>query len=347
MEISINGRGVGLLHPPFVIAELSANHNGSFEQARRSIEAAKSAGAHAVKLQTYTPDTMTINCDAPDFLITGGLWEGYKLYDLYQEASTPFEWHRELFDYGKSIDITVFSTPFDESAVDLLEEMETPAYKVASFELVDLPLIRYIASTGKPIIMSTGMGNEFEIQEAVDTALRSGCKQLILLHCISSYPTPINKANLRTIPVLAERFEVPIGLSDHTLGITAAIAAISQGACVIEKHFTLSRHDPGPDSAFSIEPGELADLVQSTKDAWLSLGSGRLDRSEVETSNKKLRRSIYFVHDLPAGATVGPTDIRRIRPGMGLPPKMFDSLIGRRLKVSVSRGTATREDLFE
>jgi N-acetylneuraminate synthase len=347
-EFFIEGRRVGADQPPYIIAELSANHNGSFEQAKKSIEVAKSTGAHAVKLQTYTPDTMTINCDAPDFLVTGGLWDGYKLYDLYQEAFTPFEWHKDLFDYGKSIDVTVFSTPFDESAVDLLEELETPVYKVASFELMDLPLIQYIASTGKPIIMSTGMGSELEIQEAIDTAYRAGCKELALLHCISSYPTPINKANLRTIPALAERFKVPIGLSDHTLGITATISAISQGACIIEKHFTISRQYPGPDSRFSIEPQELTDLVQSAEDAWLSLGSPRLDQSrEAEASSKRFRRSIYFVQDLPAGATVGPEDIRRIRPGMGLPPKMFDSLIGRRLKKSVSRGTATREDMFE
>jgi pseudaminic acid synthase len=346
-EITLAGRRIGPDQPPYVIAELSANHNGSLERALQTLAAAKAAGADAVKLQTYTPDTMTIDCDLPDFRIEGGLWDGYTLYELYREAQTPFEWHEALFAAGRRLGITVFSTPFDESAVELLERLGAPAYKIASFENTDLPLIRAVAATGKPLILSTGMASVEEIAEAVETARSAGCRELALLHCVSSYPTPIDQANLRVIPELARRFGVVVGLSDHTLGTTAAIASVALGAALIEKHFTLSRAEKGPDSAFSLEPLELTELVRATHEAWQALGSGALLRPAAEAGSRVFRRSIYFVRDLPAGHVVGPEDIRRIRPGHGLPPKVFDALLGRRLKVAVRRGMATRWEYFD
>lgn len=347
MSFEINGRKIGPDHRPYIIAELSANHNGSLERALQTIDAAQRCGASAIKLQTYTADTMTIDCDQPDFMVKGGLWDGFKLYDLYKWAQTPFEWHRAMFEHARKIGITVFSTPFDESAVDLLERLEAPAYKIASFENTDLPLIRYVAKTGKPMIMSTGMATEEEIAEAVDAARSAGCQDLVLLHCISSYPAPMEQANLRHMPELARRFGALPGLSDHTLGTTASVAAVVLGACVIEKHFTLSRADKGPDSEFSIEPEELERLCRDTRDAWLALGKVGYQRQAAEAGSKVFRRSVYFVRDLPEGAVIGPEDIRRIRPGMGLPPKHFDALIGRRLRVGVMRGTATSWDQFD
>jgi len=347
MEISINGRSIGPAHPPYLIAEISANHNGCLDRAKQTIEAARISGADAVKLQTYTPDTMTIDCDAPDFRISGGPWDGYRLYDLYGEAHTPYEWHRELFDYGRSQGITVFSTPFDETAVDLLEELKTPAYKIASFELLDLPLIKYVGRTGKPMIMSTGMASEKEVADAIQAAREAGCTQILLLHCISSYPAPIDSTDLRKISTLAKQFDVGIGLSDHTLGNTAAIAAIALEACVVEKHFTISRLAGGPDSGFSVEPEEFKALAATIKDAWLSLGDGSFDRTQAESASKKFRRSIYFVKDLPAGAIVSEHDIRRIRPGFGLSPGYWDDLLGKELRVAVERGTPTSWELFK
>ncbi len=346
MAFSINNRLIGPGHPPFIIAELSANHNGSLDRALQTINVARECGADAIKLQTYTADTLTIDCSEPDFMIKGGLWDGYKLYDLYKWAQTPYEWHAEMFAHAQSLGMTVFSTPFDESAVDLLENLNSPAYKIASFEVVDLPLIHYVARTGKPIIMSTGMASEQEIEEAVTTAREAGCKDLLLLHCISSYPAPMEQANLLQIPELARRFGVATGLSDHTLGTTAALAAVALGACVIEKHFTLSRADKGPDSEFSIEPDELERLCRETRESWLALGNAGYTRQQAEQGSKVFRRSIYFVRDLPEGAVVGPEDLRRIRPGMGLKPKHFDEIVGRRLKKAVKRGTATAWDLF-
>jgi pseudaminic acid synthase len=338
MSFEIQGRKIGPGHPPYIIAELSANHNGSIDRALETINEAHRCGADAIKLQTYTADTMTIDCDLPDFMIKGGLWDGYKLYDLYQEAHTPYEWHPTLFEHARRLGITVFSTPFDESAVDLLESLYAPAYKIASFEVTDLPLIEYVARTSKPMIMSTGMASEIEIAEAVETARSAGCKDLVLLHCISSYPAPIDQANLRQIPALAQRFGVATGLSDHTLGTTASVSAVALGACVIEKHFTLSRAEKGPDSEFSLEPDDLRRLCADTRDAWSALGKADFQRQEAEESNRIFRRSIYFVRDLPAGAVIEAGDIRRIRPGMGLAPKHFNQLVGRRLKVSVARG---------
>ena len=347
MSFSIDGRAIGPDHPPYIIAELSANHNGSLARALETIDAAHRCGADAIKLQTYTADTMTIDCDTQDFLIRGGPWDGYKLYDLYKWAQTPFEWHQALFEHARKLGITVFSTPFDETAVDLLERLDAPAYKIASFELTDLPLIRYVAATGKPIIMSTGLSSEREIEEAVNAAREAGCTQLLVLHCVSSYPAPMDEANLRQIPELAKRFDVATGLSDHTLGTTASVAAIACGAVAIEKHFTLSRADKGPDSEFSLEPQELERLCRETKDAWSALGHAGYSRQKAEEGSRVFRRSIYFVRDLPAGAVVGPQDIRRIRPGMGLAPKYLDRLIGKRLKVAVTRGTATAGEQFE
>lgn len=347
MSFKIEDRDIGPDAAPYIIAELSANHNGSLERALATIDAAKACGADAIKLQTYTADTMTIDCDLPDFMIKGGLWDGFKLYDLYKWAQTPFEWHRAMFEHARKIGITVFSTPFDESAVDLLESLNAPAYKIASFELTDLPLIRYAAATGKPMIMSTGMASEMEIEEAVTAAREGGCRDLVLLHCISSYPAPLNQAQLRQIPELQRRFGVVPGLSDHTLGTVASVAGVALGACVIEKHFTLSRADKGPDCEFSLEPAELTCLCQDARDAWSALGRAGFERQQAEAASKVFRRSIYFVRDLPAGAEVTAEDIRRIRPGMGLPPKHFDELIGKRLKVAVTRGMPTRWEQFD
>lgn len=342
MKISINGREIGPQNPPYIIAELSANHNGNIERAFETIKAAHESGAHAIKIQTYTADTMTIDCDNEEFMIRGGLWDGYKLYDLYKWAETPFEWHKAIFDYAESIGITIFSTPFDETAVDLLESLNTPAYKIASFEATDLPLIRYVASKGKPMIMSTGMCSEQEIEDAVKAAREAGCKELVLLHCISSYPAPIDQANLTQMPNLAARFNSLPGLSDHTLGTTASVAAVALGACVIEKHFTLSRQDKGPDSEFSIEPNELRRLCKDTCDAWSSLGRIGYERQQAELSSKRYRRSVYFVRDLKAGQKITEADIRRIRPGYGLPPKFFADLLGRTVVNDVKRGTAVQ-----
>jgi len=347
LSISIDGRRLGSGEPPFIIAELSANHNGVLERALETIHAAHQCGAHAIKLQTYTADTMTIDCDLPDFKIEEGPWAGYKLYDLYKWAQTPFEWHKSMFGYARKIGITVFSTPFDESAVDLLEDLNTPAYKIASFELIDLPLISYVAQTGKPIIMSTGMASEQEIEEAVNTAFEAGCTDIVLLHCISSYPAPMNQANLHQIQEISRRFNVVTGLSDHTLGTAASVAAVALGASVIEKHFILDRNDSGPDSAFSIEPQELARLCDDTYNAWLALGQKGYERQEAENGSMVFRRSVYFVRDLPAGARVSADDIRRIRPGFGLPPKYFDSLVGKKLNQDVLCGTAAQWELFD
>lgn len=346
-EIKIDGRSVGLQQPPYVIAELSANHNGKLEKALETISAAKACGADAIKVQTYTADTMTIDCDLPDFQITGGPWDGYRLYDLYQWAQTPFEWHKTMFDHARNIGISAFSTPFDETAVDLLEDLNVPAYKVASFEATDLPLIGYVASTGKPMIISTGMANAEEIGEAVSAARDGGCRQLILLHCISSYPTPIEQSNLSTIPDIRQRFGVETGLSDHTLGNTAAITAVALGASVIEKHFILDRNDKGPDSSFSIEPGELTSLCRDCRDAWRAIGNAGYERRAAEQQNLRFRRSLYFVRDIQAGETITPEHVRRIRPGYGLAPKFHADIIGRKVKTEVHFGTPVSLELLD
>ena len=346
-NIIIDGHTIGQHHPPFIIAELSANHNGSIERAFETIEMAKRAGAHAVKIQSYTPDTMTIDSSQPDFQIQGGLWDGYNLYQLYQLAHTPWDWHEALFQKAKALGMTLFSTPFDETAVDLLEDLNTPAYKIASFELTDLPLIQYVASTKKPMIMSTGMANVEEIEEAVETAKMHGCEDLILLHCISAYPAPVAESHLQTIADMIQRYACLTGLSDHTLGTTAAITAIGLGARVIEKHVTLDRQDKGPDSAFSLEPDELQKLCAETAAAFSALGTVNYETKSAEKENFKFRRSIYFVMDKKCGERIVSTDIRRIRPGFGLPPRYFNDLIGKTVNQDVSAGTAVTWDVID
>lgn len=340
------GRRIGTEYPPFIVAELSANHGGSIERAKESISAAAACGVDAVKIQTYTADTMTIDCDREDFMIRGGLWDGYKLYDLYKEAETPYEWHPILFNHAHEVGVTLFSSPFDETAVELLQSLDAPAYKVASFELLDLPLIECIARTGKPILMSTGMASETEISEALEVARSGGCKDLLLFHCISSYPAPLEQANLRTLQTLRQQFGVEVGLSDHTLGPIASIAAIALGAVAIEKHFTLSRDDGGPDSEFSIVPRELRQLVEDSQASWKAVGKGNIGRAQAEEKSLQFRRSLYFVRDLPAGSVISEKDVRRIRPGFGAPPKRHASVIGKFVTANVERGTPVHDDLL-
>jgi pseudaminic acid synthase len=344
--VTINSRKIGPEYPPYVIAELSANHNGVLQKALDTISEAKKCGADAIKLQTYSADTMTIDCDREEFYIRGGLWDGYKLYDLYQEAQTPFDWHKAMFDHARKVGITCFSTPFDETAVDLLEDLNTPAYKVASFEATDLPLIKYVAATKKPLIMSTGMANLEEIEEMVTAAREAGCNDLILLHCISSYPAPIEQSNLLTIPDMQKRLGVQIGLSDHTISNTASVVSVALGATLIEKHFILDRSEKGPDSDFSIEPDELKALCNDTKEAWSALGDAGYVRKPAEEANFKFRRSVYFVKDMKAGEIITRAHIRRIRPGFGLPPKFEQQLIGKKVKGDIKIGTATNWDLI-
>lgn len=338
--MKIGNRIIGNFKPPYVIAELSANHNGSLERALMTVTAAKKCGADAVKIQTYTADTMTIDCNLPDFMIKGGLWDGYKLYDLYRWAQTPYEWHKPLFEHAKKEGITLFSTPFDETAVDLLESLETPAYKIASFELTDLPLIQRVAATGKPLIISTGMATQEELDESVDAARKSGCKDLTLLKCTSTYPATPENSNLLTIPYLRERYGCEVGLSDHTLGIGVAVASIALGATVIEKHFTLKRADGGVDSAFSMEPAEMKELVEETERAWESLGKIFVGPTEAEKSFITFRRSLYIVRDLKAGDLLTKENVRAIRPGLGLPPKHLNQVLGKKIKNGVKMGTA-------
>lgn len=345
--IRIADHRIGPDEKPFVIAEMSANHNGDFAKAVAILEAAKRAGADAVKLQTYTADTMTIDCEKDEFRIDKGLWAGRYLYELYQQASTPWEWHRDLFEKARELGITVFSTPFDETAVDLLEELNAPAYKIASFELTDLPLIQKAAATGKPMIMSTGMANWDEIEEAVTTARAAGAEELVVLHCVSGYPTPPEDSNLRTIPVLAERLGVPVGLSDHTLGTTVATAAVALGACVIEKHFTLDRTDEGPDAAFSLEPDELAELCETTRTAHAALGQPRSGRMSSEDVMSTFRRSIYAVTDIEPGEPLSRENVRVIRPGYGLKPRYFKEVLGRKASQRIERGTALSWELID
>ena len=324
----INGREICKENPPYIIAEVSANHNGSIQRAMDTIKAAKEAGVDAVKIQTYTPDTMTIDSRNNDFVIRSGPWKDRTLYDLYREAYTPFEWHDELFRFANSIDATLFSSPFDESAVDLLETLNTPAYKIASFEIGDLPLIEYIARTKKPMLISTGLASLKEICNAIQAANRCGCKNIAIFHCISSYPTPLDQANIQAITSLQKRFGVEVGLSDHTVGSIASIVATSLGASVIEKHFTLSRADGGVDSSFSLEPREMKKLVDDSRSAHSALGSSDLMRSSVEEDNRVFRRSLYFVNNVSKGQKILPEHVRRIRPGFGLEAKYYNQVVG-------------------
>lgn len=346
-KISIAGRRIGRGHSPYIIAEMSANHNGNLQTAFRLIEAAKEAGAAAVKMQTYRPDTITLKSDLPDFQITEGLWAGKTLYDLYEEAQTPWEWHKPLFEHAHKLGITIFSSPFDSTAVDLLEELGAPAYKIASFEAVDLPLIKYVASTGKPMIISTGMADAEEIQEAITAAREGGCKQLAILHCVSGYPAPPSDYNLYTIPDMIERFGLVTGLSDHTLDNTTAITSIGLGASIIEKHFTLDRNGGGPDDSFSLEPNEMADLCRAANIAWSALGNVDYGRKSSEKGNTQFRRSLYFVKNLEAGEVITEDAVRSVRPGYGLPPKSLESIIGKRLKKPAKFASPVSDDLVE
>jgi N-acetylneuraminate synthase len=346
-EIEIAGRKIGPAHEPFVICELSGNHNGSLERALKMIDAAADTGADAIKLQTYTPDTITIASDRPDFRIEGGPWGGRTLHDLYGEAHTPYEWHEALFRRARERGVTIFSTPFDETAVDLLESLDAPAYKIASFEAVDLGLIARVARLKKPMIISTGLANFAEIGEAVRTARQNGCDQLVLLHCVSAYPAPIADANVRTVPHLAETFGCVGGLSDHTPGSAASVAAIALGGSVIEKHFTLARADGGPDAEFSLEPDEFTALVRDCKAAWAALGRVHYDLKGSERANAQFRRSLYVVRDVRAGQPLGPEHVRSIRPGFGLAPKHLDEVLGRLASRDLQRGEALAWDMLE
>lgn len=344
--MKIENRGIGPGYPPFIIAEMSANHNGSIENAFKIIEAAKQAGADAVKLQTYRPDTITLNSDAEEFQIHGGLWDGKTLYQLYEEAHTPWEWHAPLFDHARKFGITIFSSPFDNTAVDLLEKLNAPAYKIASFEVVDLSLIKYVASTGKPMIISTGMADAGEIQEAIDAARNGGGKELAILHCVSGYPAPASDYNLLTIPDMMQRFGLTIGLSDHTMDNATAIAAVALGASIIEKHFTLDRKGGGPDDSFSLEPSELAALCRDAKTAWQAMGQVNYGRKSSEQGNVKYRRSLYFVKDLSAGDVITADAVRSVRPGLGLEPKFIDQIIGKKLNTNVKINSPVKLDVI-
>lgn len=346
-NILINGRLIGSSYPPYVIAEMSANHNGDINNAYKIIDMAKSCGADAVKLQTYRPDTITMDMKTPEFMIEGGLWDGQSLYELYESAFMPWDWHKPLFDYAKKLGITIFSSPFDNTAVDLLEDLNAPAYKIASFEAVDLPLIKYVAQTGKPMIISTGMADVEEIQEAVDAARAGGCKELAILHCVSGYPAPAEDYNLKTMFDMQTRFGLVTGLSDHTLDNTTAITSVALGASIIEKHVTLDRNGGGPDDSFSLEPAELKALCDGAKTAWQALGEVDYGRKPSEQANIKFRRSLYFVKDIKAGEVVTDEHVKSIRPGFGLAPKFYDQLLGRAVNQDVRRGTAVSWILVE
>lgn len=345
--MKIDNRKIGTDFLPYIIAEMSANHNGKLENAFRIIEEAQKAGADAVKLQTYRPDTMTLKFNTEEFQVHGGLWDGRTLYELYEEAHMPWEWHAPLFAHARKLGITIFSTPFDNTAVDLLEDLNTPAYKIASFEAVDLPLIRYVASTGKPMIISTGMADNQEIQEAIEAAREGGCKELSILHCVSSYPTQAEDYNLRTIPDLIDRFGLVTGLSDHTLDNTTALLSVAMGACIIEKHFTLNRNGGGPDDPFSMEPADLVALCKDSKTAWAALGNADYGLKSSEQGSMKFRRSLYFVKDLNAGDVITADSLKSVRPGFGLSPKYLDDVIGLRTKRDVSYGAPCIAELLD
>ena len=347
LSIEIAGRKIGKEYKPFIIAEMSGNHNQSIERALVIVDAVAKAGTHALKLQTYTADTMTLDIDEGPFHIEDpeSLWKGNSLYKLYQQAYTPWEWHKPIFDRCKELGLIYFSTPFDETAVDFLESLDVPCYKIASFENTDLPLIRKVASTGKPMIISTGMATVAELDETVRVARESGCLDVILLKCTSNYPTTPDNTNILTIPHMRELFECEVGLSDHTMGIGVAVASVALGAAVIEKHFTLSRADGGVDSSFSLEPEEMRQLVLETERAWQALGRIAYGPTDMEKASLQYRRSLYIVEDMKKGEILNKTNLRAIRPGLGLSPKYFDNLIGKTIKIDITKGTPASWDL--
>ena len=340
-NINIAHLSIGLNSRPVVIAEMSGNHNQSLERALEIVEIAAKTGAQCLKIQTYTPDTMTLDLDEREFHIgdPGNLWEGKSLYNLYKEAYTPWEWHKPIFDKAKSLGMVPFSTPFDDTAVDFLESLNVPCYKIASAEIIDLPLIKKVASTGKPMIMSTGMASLAEIAEAVDTARKNGCSEIILLKCTSTYPAVPTDSDIITIPNLRETFDCEVGLSDHTMGLGVSIAAVALGGTVIEKHFTLRRSDGGVDSAFSLEPSEFESLVIETERAWQSLGRVKYGPTKSEEKSLRFRRSLYIVKDVKEGEVLNLENVRAIRPGLGLPPKNLDLILGKRVKMDIKTGT--------
>ena len=347
-SIRIADKLIGQTEAPLIIAEMSGNHNRSLERALEIIEAAAKTGAHALKIQTYTPDTMTIDLDEREFHISdpNSLWAGTSLYKLYGEAYTPWEWHKPIFDRARELGIIAFSTPFDDTAVDFLESLDVPCYKIASFENTDLPLIRRVAATGKPLIISTGMATVAELDETVRTAREAGCKDLILLKCTSTYPATAANTNILTIPHLRELFDCEVGLSDHTMGVGVSVASVALGATVIEKHFTLDRADGGVDRTFSMEPAEMAQLVVETERAWRALGRVSYGATEAEKKSVVFRRSLYVVQDMKAGEVLTRENLRAIRPGLGLPTKFIEQLLGKRIARDAKRGTAVTWDLL-
>ena len=346
--MKIGGRGVGAGSPPLVIAEMSGNHNQSLERAFEIVDAAAQSGAHALKIQTYTAETMTIDIREREFFISDekSLWKGESLFDLYKKAYTPWEWHEAIFDRAKKQKMLAFSTPFDRTAVDFLENLNVPCYKIASFENTDLPLIRYVAATGKPMIISTGMATFAELDETVDAARSAGCNDLVLLKCTSTYPSTPDDSNILTIPEMRSRYGCEIGISDHTMGIGVSVAAVALGATVIEKHFTLQRSDGGVDSAFSMEPQEMAQLVIETERAWQSMGKVQHGPTEKEKASLVFRRSLYVVADVKAGEKLTSVNVRAIRPGNGIAPKFYDEVIGKTAKRDIARGTPLSHDLI-
>ncbi|MFK8082828.1 MAG: pseudaminic acid synthase [Granulosicoccus sp.] len=345
-EIDIAGRKIGENHPPYIICELSGNHNGSLDRALALIDAAADTGCDAIKIQSYTADSLTIDHSSEDFRIKGGLWDSYTLYELYEMAHTPYDWHPAMFKRATEKGVTLFSTPFDEAAADMLDELGAPAFKIASFEAVDLALIAHVAKKGKPMIISTGLADMGEINAAVATARKNGCTDLVLLHCISSYPAPSDQSNLRTMPHLAEAFDAVPGLSDHTHGSATAVAAIALGGAVIEKHFTLRRSDGGPDAAFSLEPDEFKQLCEDCNNAWQSLGQIHYGVKLAEEQNTVFRRSLYVVKDIGENEPFSEDNVRSIRPGFGLPPSVLDTVLGKRARRAIKRGTALSRDMI-
>lgn len=347
-RVRIAGRDVGEGCEPFIVAEMSGNHAGSLQTALALVDAVADSGAHALKLQTYTADTMTLDVDGPGFVVDepDSLWRGERLYDLYQRAATPWEWHTQIFERCRQRGLIAFSTPFDESAVDFLEGLNVPCYKVSSFECTDLPLIRRVAGTGKPLILSVGMASEAEIAQSLEVAYTAGCRELVLLKCTSTYPASPDDMNLRAIPLLRQRFGCPVGLSDHSLGIGAAVAAVALGAVMIEKHVTLARADGAVDAGFSLEPAELASLVTESGLAWHALGRAEIGCAEGEQASLAYRRSLYVAEDIAAGELFTPRNVRAVRPGFGLPPVWLDRIVGRRAARAVAKGTPLSADLI-